>query len=188
MNLQSTTRIGIKPKEGKQYNNTLKVGDKELIVSASIEHASDTQRIGIVFSLPINYKGELQINDEVVVQHNVFRISYNHNGIPMQSNQYIKDDMFFVDDDLIYLYIRDGIAKGYQDNVFVEPFKEIDKWEGEKEVKHQGKVFISNNELKAIGVNENDKIQFRMNCEYEFNIFGKRLYKMKNNRVLCKIF
>lgn len=187
MNLQSTVRIGIKPKEGKQYNNTIKVGDSELVVCTSIEEAEDVQRIGIVFSLPINYKGELKVNDEVIVQHNVFRISYNQMGVPMQSNQHIKDDMFFVDEELIYLYIRDGIAKGHQDNVFVEPFKEITKWEGEKEVQHQGIIYISNKELKSIGVNENDKIQFRMHCEYEFKIFGKRLYKMKNSRILAKL-
>jgi len=70
MNLQSPFRIGIKPKDGNQYINELQIGNVKLVVNTSIEEADDVQRIGVVFSLPKIYDGDLQIGDEVVVHHN----------------------------------------------------------------------------------------------------------------------
>lgn len=185
MNLQSPFRIGIKPKDGKQYVDELQIGDSKLIVNTSIEYAKDVNRIGVVFSLPFHYKGDLQIGDEVVVHHNVFRITLNDNGVPMQSNYHLKDDLFFVDDNMIYLQIRDGKMIAYGDNVFVEPIIENDYWLGEQIVERQGIVKITNTSLKKIGVIEDTKVVFRKFCENEFNIFGKKYYKMQDKRILA---
>lgn len=185
MKLQSPFRIGIKPKDGNEYINELQVGNVKLVVNTSIEEADDVQRIGVVFSLPMIYNGDLQIGDEVVVHHNVFRTTLNDWGVPVQSSFHFKDDMYFVDNDMIYLRIRNGEVTSYNDNVFIFPIKEETLWEGEKLVERQGIVKISNERLREQGIVENSKIVFRKFNEYKFNIFGLELYKMQDKRVLA---
>jgi len=185
--MKSLYRFIIEPKNGNQYNNTKKVGDVELIINTSIEEAKDVQRIGKVLALPELFETEVQVGDEVVVWHNVFRKVYNDQGIPVESNHYIKDKMFYVTPDLVYMVIRDGKKIAIHDNVFVEPVKTLDKWEGEKLQQHVGIVRYANDYLKKQGINEGDKIAFRKNCEYEFEIDGEKLYKMSNHRILAKL-
>ena len=185
MQLTSPFKIGITPKEGQQYVNELKVGNTELVVNTTIEDAVDVQRIGTVISLPFHYQGELKVGDDVVIHHNVFRITYNDKGIPMQSDFHFKDEVFFIPEDLIYMYIRDGRINAYNDNVFIEPIHYEDYWEGPKFLERQGVVKFTNEKLSNIGVLENTKIHFRKFCEYSFYIFGMHLYKMKNDRILA---
>ena len=187
MNLQSPFRIGIKPKDGNQYINEIQIGDVNLVVNTSIEEAEDVQRIGVVFSLPIHYKGDLAIGDEVVVHHNIFRTTLSDKGIPVQSTFHFMDDMYFVDNDMIYLKIRDGIVSSYNDNVFVLPIVEETLWEGQKLVERQGIIKFSNEKLRSQGINEGDKIVFRKFCEYKFNIFNMELYKMQDKRILATL-
>jgi len=187
MDLRSIYNIGIEPKDKQQYINTIKNGNVELIVNTSIENGEDVQRIGVVVSLPLIYNGELKIGDEVVVHHNVFRITYNDQGVPMQSTFHFKDDLFFIPEDMIYLKIRKGKVSSYNDNVFVEPIMYEDYWEGQKLVERQGYIKFSNDKLNNIGIKDGDKIVFRKFCEYKFNIFGLELYKMKDTRILAKL-
>jgi hypothetical protein len=186
-NLQSPFKVGIKPKDGTQYINTLESGNSDLTINTSIENAEDIQRIGVVVSLPIFHDNTLQIGDEVVVHHNVFRITYNDKGIPMNSNFHLMNDLFFVDKDMIYLYIRNGEIFAYGDAVFLKPFTEETKWEGEKIVKHQAIVKYTNDKLKKLGVPIGTKICHRKNIEYIFKIFGEELYKTNSTRILATL-
>lgn len=183
----SPNKFIVKPKGNKQYHNTKKVGDIELIINTSIEEAKDVQRIAEVIATPILFKTDVRVGDEVVLWHNVFRITLNDKGIPMESSFYIKDGLFYVEPNLIYMVIRDGKYKAIHDNIFIEPIKENDKWEGENEKKHVGILKYGDNFTKSLGINEGDKVVYRKNCEYEFEIDGQRLYMMKNNRVLAKL-
>ena len=185
MKLQSPFRICVSPKDNSQYINEEEIGGSKLIINTSIEHAKDVQKIGIVRSLPMHFKGDLQIGDEIVTHHNVFRITYNDKGVPMQSDFHFKDDLFFIEEDMIYLKIRNGEISSYNDNVFVEPIKEEVFLEGEKLVERQGIVRFTSESLKKLGVLPNTKIHFRKHCEAEFRIFGMNLYKMKENRILA---
>lgn len=185
MILQSPFRICVSPKDNSQYINELKIGDSSLIINTSIEHAKDVQRIGVVRSLPIHFKGDLMVGDEIVTHHNVFRITFNDKGVPMQSDFHFKDDLFFIDDELIYLKIRNGEISSYNDNVFVEPIKEDTLFEGEKLAERQGIIKFTSEALKKLGVITGTKIHFRKHCEAEFNIFGMNLYKMQEKRILA---
>lgn len=187
MKLQSPFKIGIKPKDNMQYIDTLKSGDNDITLTTSIENHEDVQRIGVVFSLPMFHDGTLQIGDEVVVHHNVFRITYNDKGIPMNSDQHLMNDLFFVSKDLIYLYIRNGNVMAYNDSVFLEPIKKEIKWEGEKIVPNQAFIKYTNDSLKNIGVDSGTKICYRKNAEYVFHIFGQTLYKTTSKRILATL-
>ena len=62
----------IEPK-GERYNNAKKVGDKELILNTEISNYEFINRQGIVKSIPLAYKTDIQVGDELIVNHNVFR-------------------------------------------------------------------------------------------------------------------
>jgi hypothetical protein len=66
----------ITPK-GKRYNNTKQVGDTELVLNASIEDHLMINRTGIVKALPSVGETNIQIGDEVILHHNVFRRYYD---------------------------------------------------------------------------------------------------------------
>lgn len=185
--MNSLSSFLIKPENSEQYINKKKTIDGELIINTSIEDHSDVQRIGVVQSIPLTYKGNIQAGDKVVVHHNVFRITYNDSGIAMESIYHINNDLFQVKEDMIYMIIRDGQKIASDDNVFIKPVNYSDKWEGFKEMQHTGIVKYANESLKLSGINEGDLIAYRRNCEYEFMIDEERLYNMKNHRILAKL-
>lgn len=179
-------RFIVSPK-GNQYNNSKQIGDVELIINTSIEEAENVNRNGIVIALPLDYKGEIEVGDEVIVHHNIFRITYNDKGIPRQSDFHIKDNLFYIDKDLIYLFIRNGKKMAVDNHVFIKPIKENDKWFGEIEKERIGIVKFANKTLISEGINEGDKIGFFKDCEYPFEIDNEKLYLMKNHRILVKL-
>lgn len=177
----------ISPLDGKQYNNEIIVGGKKLLICNSIENYEDVQRIGVVQSIPKNYKGNVEIGDLVITQHNVFRILYSSKGIPLQSEHYIQENLFSVTPDLIYLIIRNGEFIATTDYVFIEPIVEETQWEGKKTLENIGIAKYINLEVEKSGVKVGDKIVFRKFANYLFEIFGENLYMMKNNRVLAVV-
>lgn len=187
MELQSIHRFLVKPLDGKQYINTVKSGDVEIVVTTSIENHQDVQRYAEVVALPMVYDGNIKVGDIVIIQHNIFRIVVNDWGVSMQSNHHINDRCFWVDHDLIYLIIRDGQKIATDNFVFVEPIKEETKYEGIKTKDHVGILRFPNDALLKKGLKDGDKVVFYKNSEYEFNIDDKIMYMMRNIRLLAKI-
>ena len=171
----------ISPINNEQYIN--QIGN--LIVNTSIEEAQDVQRIGVVESLPFGYSGFIQKCDLVVVQHNVFRITFDDRGFPRQSDNFIKDNLFGVTPDIIYAVIRDGKIMSSDDYIFVEPIVEEDFWLGKQTVKNQGFAKYVNPTMEAQGVTKGVRIAFGSFSEYLFEIFGERLYLMRNKKVMA---
>jgi hypothetical protein len=135
----------------------------------------------------MRYDGNIQIGDIVIVQHNIFRISYNDWGIPMQSNNHIDNNHFWIDEELIYLIIREGIKIATDNYVFAEPIKEETAWEGTKLKEHVGILRFPSIAVKKQGLKDGDKVVFYKNSEYEFKIDDKIMYMMRNIRLLSKI-
>ena len=176
----------IKPK-GEQYNNQEEINGQNVVINTSLEHAKDVNKNAIVIALPKEYKGNVKVGDEVIIWHNIFRITYNNAGIPIQSNYFISTDLFYAPIDTVYLIIRDGKKIAANDSVFVKPIIEEDEFEGKKEVKHIGILKYINEDIEKLGLKEGDKICFRKNCEYEFFVKGERLYKMTTDRILAML-
>ena len=100
--IQSPFNFIVSPIDGKQYVDEITIAGKKLLICNSIESHEDVNRIGVIRQLPKNYKGNIQKEDLVVIHHNIFRIVFNDKGLPLQSDHYIKDDLFAVSPDLIY--------------------------------------------------------------------------------------
>ncbi len=182
-----TDRFIVHPLNNERYNNTQNTGGKELIINTSIERAKDVNRIGVVVSLPMNYDGNVIVGDQVVVQHNVFRTYFDGAGIMRESDWHIKDNLFFVQPELVYLIIRNEVKISVDNFCFILPIFEEERWKGSVEQEHIGIVKYSNEGLRKEGVLEGDKIAFHNECEYEFEIDGDRLYRMKSHRILAKL-
>jgi len=185
--LQAPFKFIISPANGKQYIDEIIVAGKKLMICSSVENHQDVNRIGVVRQLPKNYKGNVIIGDLVVTQHNVFRLNLSHKGVPLQSDHYIKDDLFSVSPDLIYLIIRNGEFIATENYVFIEPIQEEKFLLGKVTLDNIGVAKIINSEVANYGVKVGDRIIFRKFANYKFEIFDTKLFLMKNNRVLCKL-
>lgn len=185
--MRTTDRFIVSPLNGEKYINTKEVNGKKLIINTSIENAKDVNRIANVVSLPMDYNGNVRVGDQVVVQHNVFRDYFDGDGKTRTSDFHIKDNLYFVQKELVYLILRGDKRIAVDNFCFIEPIITDEKWIGKTEQKHQGIVKYSNAFLRKQGVVEGDKIAFHTDAEYEFIIDGVRLYRMKTNRILAKI-
>jgi len=180
-------RFIVSPLNGEKFLNTKQVGDKTLITNTSIEHASNVNRIGVVRALPLNYEGNILVGDQVVVGHNIFRTYFDGRGLTRESDAHIKDDLFQVLPELIYLIIRGDEKIAIDQYVFVAPIIEEKKWIGEVEQEHVGIVVYNNEVLKKQGIEVGDKIAFQVDSEYEFNIFGQKLYRIRTHWILAQL-
>lgn len=179
--MQLPYKFLISPINNEQYVN--KIGN--LIVNTSIEEAENVQRIGEVINVPFDYQGFIQKGDLVVVQHNVFRITFDDWGVPRQSDNHIKENLFGVSPDIIYAVIRDGKIMSSDNYIFVEPIVEEDFWLGKQTLKNQGFAKYVNPTMEKQGVFQGVRIAFGSFSDYLFEIFGEKLFLMRNKKVMA---
>jgi hypothetical protein len=117
----------------------------------------------------------------------VFRTYFDGSGITRESDFHIKDDLFQVSPDLIFLIIRGNEKIAVDGFVFITPIIEEKKWIGEVERPHVGIVRYANSALLASGVKEGNAIAFLTDSEYEFIIDGERLCRMRTNCILAEL-
>lgn len=176
----SLYRFIVEPLDGK-YRTSKKVGDKTLYLTSSIEDAKYVSRMAVVFSVPLNYRGNIKKGDTVVIHHNIFRDYYNHNGKVSTSNDFIEYEgrgMFMVNPDLIYLYKSSSEWESNDDFCFVRPISEINDFtKTEKLVELKGEIVYSNQFSKG------DVVGFTPHSEYEFTIDNEVLYRMRNSDI-----
>ena len=166
---------------GDRYNNSKKVGDSELILNTEIFNHQYVNRRARVISTPIVGETDIEVGDDIIVHHNVFRRWHNINGEEKNSRSYFDEKTYLVNHDQIFLYKRFWewrTPKGY---CWVKPLKATDKFNIEKEKPLQGIVKYSDGT-----VNVGDLIGFRPNSEYEFIVDGERLYRVLSNFITIK--
>ena len=118
--MQSLFSFIVKPKK-ERYDNKKYIDGQELLLNTEISDHRYVSRTAIVIALPKSYTGEIQINDEVIVHHNLFRRWYNAHGIENNSSGYYKEDQYFVGLDQMYLYKRKNKWKPLKGFCFVKP-------------------------------------------------------------------
>ena len=166
---------------GERYNNTKKVGDKELVLNTEIFNHQYVNRLAKVISIPMIGDTDIKPGDEVIVHHNVFRRWHNVKGEEKNSRSYFNESTYMIAPDQIFLYKRDdkwNCPKGY---CFVMPLKEKNPLNVDLEKPLQGIVKYSDGTVKV-----NDLVGFRPSSEYEFVIDGERLYRVLSNFITIK--
>ena len=167
---------------GDRYNNSKKVEGGDLILNTEIFNHQFVNRIAKVISTPIIGDTDIKAGDEVIVHHNVFRRWHNIKGVEKNSRSYFNESSYFITQDQIFLYKRDGEWNAPKGFCFVKPLKEIDDpLNVNIERPLIGIVKYSDG---TIGINE--LIGFRPSSEYEFVIDGERLYRVLSNFITIK--
>jgi len=175
----------ISPKSSR-YNNTTKVGDKDLILNTEIYNHQFVSRNAIVKSTPIATQTKIQVGDEVIVHHNIFRRWLNVKGEEKNSRSYIDENTYCVKQDQIFSYKRNNTLFAVDGYCFVKPIESIDEYSVENERELIGVIKQVDTTLKEAGIKKNDLVGFIPNSEYEFVIDGERLYRVLSNHISIK--
>ena len=153
----------IEPK-GNRYNNTTKVGDKDLILNTEIYNHQFVNREAIVKSVPTAFETEIKPGDTIITHHNVFRRWHDMKGKERNSRSFFNEDTYLVKEDQIFLYKRNKEWKAPKGYCFVQPIKE----------------------RNSLGVDKEELVGFTPFSKYEFIIDGKRLYRVMNKFITIK--
>ena len=176
----------VEPVNGR-YNNKKNVDNNELILNTSIEDHKFVNRNGRVLALPIVNENEyLQVGDEVIVHHNVFRRYYDMRGNEKNSSSYFEEDKYFCYYDQIFLYKRDGKWYTPPGFCFVKPIHSLNNLTEDKEEPLTGVLKHVGSDLRGFGLDNDDLIGFTPNSEYEFVIDNERLYRVPINSISIK--
>lgn len=131
---------------------------------------------------------EIQIGDTVMVHHNAFHNKAG-NRIDSDKNLYALDK-----EHMVYCYIRSGKIHMVSEFVFMIPVEVDNKitaagiylpfLKGARRgvIKYMGKP-IEDNEGLSVG----DTVMYTKAADYEIEVEGERMYRMKQNRILAKV-
>ena len=165
---------------GGRYNNSTKIDDKELILNTEIYNHQFVNRLAKVIATPLLFPSPIEVDDEVVVHHNVFRRWNDVKGREKNSRSYWKDNKYIISQDQIFLYKQDG-WKAMPGFSFVKPLQAINSFNTEEERPLIGIIKYSDGTF-----NKNELVGFKPNSEYEFIIDDERLYRVLNNFITIK--
>lgn len=170
----------IEPKGGR-YNNTTKVGGKDLILNTEVFNHEFTNREGIVKAVPTAYDTAISAGDAVILHHNVFRRWHDVKGRERNSRSFFNEDTYLVKEDQVFLYKKDQDWKACDGYCFVQPIKQKDNLSGEAEESCVGIVKYTDG-TREVG----ELVGFTPFSTYEFVVDGKRLYRVLNQFITIK--
>jgi len=166
---------------GERYNNTKKVDDKELILNTEVYNHHYINRLAKVISTPIIGDTDIEPGDQIITHFNVFRRWHNVKGVEKNSRSYFNESTYFITQDQIFLYKRDGEWKAPKGYCFIKPLKKKDQFNIDEERPLIGIVKYSDGTVK-----ENDLIGYKPKTECEFMIDGERMYRVLSNFITIK--
>ena len=166
---------------GDRYNNNIQVGKRELIVNTEIFNHQYVNRKAKVIATPLLFSSPINVGDEVIVHHNVFRRWLNVKGIEKNSRSYFKENKYIVSEDQIFLYNNKAMP-GYS---FVKPIKSLNPYHFniplEVEQPLMGIIKYSDGTF-----NKDELVGFTPVSKYEFIVNGERLYRVMNQFITIK--
>jgi len=170
-----------------RYNNTKKIGDKELVINTEIFNHQFVSREAIVKSVPLIGKTNIKVGDKVILHHNVFRRWHNMRGEEKNSRSFFDEETYFISEEQIFLYKSKDTdwraSKGY---CFVKPIVSKDNLDTNIEEPLIGVLKYLDDGLEATGLQKDDLVGFSPDDEYEFVIDGQRLYRVMTQFITIK--
>jgi hypothetical protein len=165
---------------GERYNNSKKVDNKELILNTEIFNHQYCNRNAKIIATPLLFQSPINVGDEVIIHHNVFRRWLNVKGVEKNSRSYLGDNRYLISTDQIFLYDSKDwkTTPGYS---FIKPLVSIDKLKNETERPLIGIIKYSDGTF-----NKKELVGFTPNSEYEFIVDGERLYRVMNKFITIK--
>jgi len=178
--MKSIYNFVVKPK-GERYNNSKQIDGGELIVNTEIYNHQYVNRNATVISTPIIGNTDIRPGDEVIVHHNVFRRWHNVHGEEKNSRSYFDEQTYVISEDQVFLYKRNNKWKTMKGYCWVQPIKDTNELDNNKEKPLVGIVVYSDGTVK-----KGDLVGFRPESKYEFIIEGQRLYRVLSNFITIK--
>ena len=171
---------------GDEYSNTVKVGDKNLIVNTKIESFKFVNRLAKVIETPLAFNLGIEKGDTIVLHQNVFRTFYDMRGNKKKSRSWFKDSLYFCSVDQVYLYKNKNGWHTVGNRCFIKPIKSNDTLTLDKERELVGILRYGNKSLEALKINPGDLVGYTPDGEWEFLVEGERIYCMKSNDIVIK--
>ena len=169
---------------GERYNNTKKLGNKELILNTEVFNHQHVNREARVLSVPKIGGSEIKPGDIVTLHFNVFRRWLDVKGKERNSRSFLEEGRYLVNQDQIYLYKSNkptadwACPKGY---CFVQPIKDNSQLSVETEKPLVGIVKYSDGTV-TVG----DLVGFDPVSTFEFVVDGKRVYRALSKFITIK--
>ena len=165
---------------GERYNNSTKVGDKELILNTEIFNHEYVNRLARVIATPLLFSSPIKVGDEVIVHHNIFRRWHDVKGREKNSRCYLEENKYLISEEQIFLY-KQKEQKAMPGFSFIKPLKAIDKYNIEEERPLIGIIKYSDGTF-----NKNELVGFEPTSKYEFIVNNERLYRVRNKFITIK--
>ena len=165
---------------GERYNNSKKIDDKDLILNTEIFNHQFVNRKAKVIATPLLFSSPINVGDEVIIHHNVFRRWHDIKGRERNSRSYWKEDKYFVSEDQIFLYKQDN-WKAMPGFCFIKPLESEDKFNIDNERPLVGIIKYTDGSFNKDGL-----VGFRPGIECEDFINGERLYRVMNKFITIK--
>ena len=168
-----------------RYNNTVDVEGKELIVNTEITErdAEFVNRIATVIATPASKESAIQVGDDVIVHHNVFRRWYDMRRNEKNTGSFIKENQYVVSEDQVFAYKRDGEWKATLRYCFVEPIVDDSMFKDERYKHLKGVLRFTDDYLDSLGIKPGTIVGFTPDSEYEFTIDDKLLYRIYSTQL-----
>jgi len=166
---------------GERYNNSKKVGDKNLILNTEVYNHQFVNRNAKVIATPLLFQSPLNVGDEVIVHHNVFRRWHDVKGRERNSSSYLEEDKYIISSDQIYLYKKKDNWKATPGYSLIKPLKAIDKFSIKDEKSFVGIIKYTDGTFQ-----KEELVGFRPGIECEDFINGERLYRVMNKFITIK--
>lgn len=163
---------------GGRYNNSKKIGEKELILNTEVFNHHYINNEALVKSVPMYNPNNLAVGDIIVIHHNVFRRWHNMKAVEKNGRGFLSEGEYLVSPDQIYMYKRDGCWNCLPGYTFIKPVKNIDSLSSNVErpligvVKYSDGTFLP---TQLVGFSPGD--------EFEFVVEGHRLYRVMNKYI-----
>ena len=165
---------------GDRYNNSIQVGKQELIVNTEVFNHQYINRLGKVIATPLLFSSPINVGDEVIVHHNVFRRWHDVKGRERNSRSYWKENKYLISEDQIFLY-KNKEWKAMPGFSFVKPLKAINSFNTEDERPLIGIIKYSDGTF-----NKKELVGFDPVSTYEFVVDSERLYRVLNKFITIK--
>ena len=162
---------------GERYNNSKKVGNKNLILNTEVFNHQYVNRLAKVIATPLLFQSPVNVGDEVIVHHNIFRRWHDVKGREKNSRSYWKENKYLISEDQIFLYNKKAMP-GFS---FVKPLEAIDDFNIKRERPLMGIIKYSDGTFA-----KEELVGFDPVSTYEFIIDGERLYRVLNKFITIK--
>lgn len=200
----------------KPYEDTVKVNGKDIHINVSYDPLRFARQFGVVYQVPgwlpkgLNF--DVKRGDKIYFHHlitsNQGTLTVNkqykkqHSSVDLISDNKInwiegEENLYQVHWEHIYARVRGGNLKMLHHWNFVEQ-----KTESEDDMKTESGIFLKseaeditlhgyirhmNDWMKEQGMKEGDEVVFSEDSEYDMQIEGKKLLRMRNQDILAKL-